>query len=216
MRVFERASNELKADRPLRYAVFSARYFTLHACGTLTHTQTPSHGDAVWQCIHSILHMCHCFAHLQLSGHSETPVDSREYFSHCYGLDTLWRDRFVYDQTFTLIVISDSMIASLPLYLPRPSGEIYGISGLSCGVRDIYPKSMFLFHLLPVRNSFLMLKESFLISPYRFSSLPCFRPYCIRLSFLFCVEPWSSGEVSNCSSTRTTAGAFDSTITSVS
>ncbi|KXN91683.1 hypothetical protein AN958_12535 [Leucoagaricus sp. SymC.cos] len=40
--------------------------------------------------------------------------------------------------------------ASIPFVLHDPEGSIYGPSGLSCGVRDIFPKLQFVFHLLPI------------------------------------------------------------------
>ncbi|KAF9453453.1 hypothetical protein P691DRAFT_800720 [Macrolepiota fuliginosa MF-IS2] len=40
--------------------------------------------------------------------------------------------------------------ASVPFVLHQTGGDIYGPAGLSCGVRDIFPKLQFIFHLLPI------------------------------------------------------------------
>ncbi|KAJ7086107.1 hypothetical protein B0H15DRAFT_845346 [Mycena belliarum] len=43
------------------------------------------------------------------------------------------------------------LLAAAPLWYPSGTlGPAYGISGLSCGIREAYPKLMFLFHLLPI------------------------------------------------------------------
>ena len=39
---------------------------------------------------------------------------------------------------------------TLPTLAPRDAGPLYGISGLSCAVRDVYPTQQFEFHILPV------------------------------------------------------------------
>lgn len=43
-----------------------------------------------------------------------------------------------------------TMIAAVPFVLPHPEGHIYGEDGFACGIRDVYPKHQFLFHLLPI------------------------------------------------------------------
>ncbi|KAF4597468.1 DNA-directed DNA polymerase eta rad30 [Pleurotus pulmonarius] len=50
----------------------------------------------------------------------------------------------------TLGWIVAATIALSPLYFPRPEGPLYGPSGLSCGIRAIYAREQFLFHLLPI------------------------------------------------------------------
>jgi len=42
------------------------------------------------------------------------------------------------------------ILSALPFMLPMPNGTIYGVSGLSCGLRQEYPKTQFLLHLLPI------------------------------------------------------------------
>jgi len=41
-------------------------------------------------------------------------------------------------------------LASAPLFRTGSLGPTYGISGISCGVRDVYPQALFFFHLLPI------------------------------------------------------------------
>jgi hypothetical protein len=41
-------------------------------------------------------------------------------------------------------------IALIPFMVHLPQGHVYGAEGLSCGVRDIYPKLQFVLHLLPI------------------------------------------------------------------
>lgn len=44
------------------------------------------------------------------------------------------------------------LLAAAPLFSETLGlGPKYGISGLSCGIRNVYPRSLFFFHLLPVR-----------------------------------------------------------------
>ncbi|KAF7312149.1 hypothetical protein MIND_00227400 [Mycena indigotica] len=43
-----------------------------------------------------------------------------------------------------------SVLAAAPLIQKLDNGAPYGISGLSCGIRKVYPKNMFFFHLLPI------------------------------------------------------------------
>ncbi|KDQ24519.1 hypothetical protein PLEOSDRAFT_1107446 [Pleurotus ostreatus PC15] len=50
----------------------------------------------------------------------------------------------------TLGWIVAATIALSPLYFPQPVGPLYGPSGLSCGIRAIYAREQFLFHLLPI------------------------------------------------------------------
>lgn len=50
------------------------------------------------------------------------------------------------------LFLADEVSATLPLYLEGSFGPIYGVSsGLTCGVRDVYPRHKFLLHILPVR-----------------------------------------------------------------
>lgn len=41
--------------------------------------------------------------------------------------------------------------AAAPTFQTLALGPRYGISGLSCGIKTVYPQSMFFFHLFPVR-----------------------------------------------------------------
>lgn len=45
---------------------------------------------------------------------------------------------------------SDDISAGSPFLIKRSDGFVYGADGLTCGVRPVYPRSQFLFHLLPV------------------------------------------------------------------
>jgi hypothetical protein len=46
--------------------------------------------------------------------------------------------------------MASAALAAAPLSLKRPLGPRFGISGLSCGIRDVYLQSLFFFHLLPI------------------------------------------------------------------
>jgi hypothetical protein len=46
--------------------------------------------------------------------------------------------------------ISAVVIATAPLLAHQPLGPLYGVSALSCGVKRVYAKQQFLFHLLPI------------------------------------------------------------------
>jgi len=46
--------------------------------------------------------------------------------------------------------IGAAVIAFSPLYYPEPFGPLYGTSGIGCGIRGVYPREQFLFHLLPI------------------------------------------------------------------
>ncbi|KAJ7220060.1 hypothetical protein GGX14DRAFT_493392 [Mycena pura] len=46
--------------------------------------------------------------------------------------------------------IATGVIAAAPMFQTLALGPRYGISGLSCGIRTVYPKSMFFFHLFPI------------------------------------------------------------------
>ncbi|KAJ7106489.1 hypothetical protein C8R43DRAFT_906126, partial [Mycena crocata] len=51
----------------------------------------------------------------------------------------------------TTISIGWLIAAAAPLlYKAQKLGPHYGISGLSCGIRNVYPQSLFFFHLLPI------------------------------------------------------------------
>jgi len=53
--------------------------------------------------------------------------------------------------TITVGWLSAGALAAAPLYHKTLAlGPKYGISGLSCGIRDVYPQSLFFFHLLPI------------------------------------------------------------------
>ncbi|KAJ7723475.1 hypothetical protein B0H14DRAFT_2203184, partial [Mycena olivaceomarginata] len=50
-----------------------------------------------------------------------------------------------------LTICVGSLIAAAPLVSQTGSlGHQYGISGLSCGIRSVYPRSLFFYHLLPI------------------------------------------------------------------
>ncbi|KAJ7284660.1 hypothetical protein C8J57DRAFT_1289265 [Mycena rebaudengoi] len=53
---------------------------------------------------------------------------------------------------FTVAIgwISSCLIAVAPLLSAGPRGPRYGISGLGCGIKGVYPKELFLLHLLPI------------------------------------------------------------------
>ncbi|KAJ7454775.1 hypothetical protein FB451DRAFT_1279324 [Mycena latifolia] len=53
-------------------------------------------------------------------------------------------------------IVSCSFAAAPLLYKPGTFGPRYGISGLSCGIKVVYPKSMFFFHLLPIYITSIM------------------------------------------------------------
>jgi len=48
-------------------------------------------------------------------------------------------------------------IAGAPFLINEPEGYVYGADGLSCGVRSVYRRLQFFFHLFPVRSAFLVL-----------------------------------------------------------
>ncbi|KAJ7758865.1 hypothetical protein DFH07DRAFT_818108 [Mycena maculata] len=52
--------------------------------------------------------------------------------------------------TVTIGWLLSGVFAAAPLYRKGAQGPTYGISGLSCGVRDVYPEALFFFHLLPI------------------------------------------------------------------
>lgn len=62
------------------------------------------------------------------------------------------------------MLAANGIPAAVPLALREPEGNIYGPAGLSCGVRDIFPKFQFIFHLLPVRVVYRALPLTFLTS----------------------------------------------------
>ncbi|THV02835.1 hypothetical protein K435DRAFT_716494 [Dendrothele bispora CBS 962.96] len=43
-----------------------------------------------------------------------------------------------------------AIVSLLPLVTSKTNGPLYGVSGLSCGVRVNFPRQMFFFHLLPI------------------------------------------------------------------
>jgi len=53
--------------------------------------------------------------------------------------------------TITVGWLFSVALAVVPiLYKPSSLGSRYGISGLSCGIRNVWPQSLFFFHLLPI------------------------------------------------------------------
>ncbi|KAF7375182.1 hypothetical protein MSAN_00404800 [Mycena sanguinolenta] len=47
--------------------------------------------------------------------------------------------------------IASGVNAAAPLFTKDTSaGPLYGISGLSCGIREVYPRTLFFFHLFPI------------------------------------------------------------------
>ncbi|KAJ7242799.1 hypothetical protein B0H12DRAFT_1236673 [Mycena haematopus] len=47
-------------------------------------------------------------------------------------------------------VVSVALAVAPLLYKTTSLGPLYGISGLNCGIRDVYPRSLFFFHLFPI------------------------------------------------------------------
>ncbi|KAJ7914930.1 hypothetical protein B0H13DRAFT_2001699 [Mycena leptocephala] len=79
------------------------------------------------------------------------------YFTLAIGIHTftslvLARRQSVWICAVTITVgwIAAGALAAAPLYKTLSLGPRYGISGLSCGIRDVYPQSLFFFHLLPI------------------------------------------------------------------
>ncbi|KAJ6466616.1 hypothetical protein C8R47DRAFT_1234958 [Mycena vitilis] len=79
------------------------------------------------------------------------------YFTIAIGIHTfnslvLKRRQSVWICATTIAVgwIAAGALAAAPLYKTLALGPRYGISGLSCGIRSVYPQSMFFFHLLPI------------------------------------------------------------------
>ncbi|KIM40010.1 hypothetical protein M413DRAFT_189985 [Hebeloma cylindrosporum] len=52
----------------------------------------------------------------------------------------------------TIIIgwVWSGLMAGAPFLIHGADGYVYGADGLACGVRPVYPKSQFLFHLLPI------------------------------------------------------------------
>ncbi|TRM64776.1 hypothetical protein BD626DRAFT_567651 [Schizophyllum amplum] len=46
--------------------------------------------------------------------------------------------------------VGSVLLVTLPTLTPRRDGPIYGIMGLSCAVRSVYPTQQFEFHILPI------------------------------------------------------------------
>jgi len=79
------------------------------------------------------------------------------YFTVAIGIHTfnslvLARRQSVWICVVTITVgwLSAVAFAAAPTYTTPALGPRYGISGLACGVRPVYPRSLFLFHLLPI------------------------------------------------------------------
>ncbi|KAJ6631037.1 hypothetical protein B0H10DRAFT_1866480 [Mycena sp. CBHHK59/15] len=83
---------------------------------------------------------------------------SGAYFTMAIGIHTfnslvLQRRQSVLICVITIAIgwIISGIIAAAPaFYKTSALGPHYGISGLSCGIRDVYPQSLFFFHLLPI------------------------------------------------------------------
>jgi hypothetical protein len=43
-----------------------------------------------------------------------------------------------------------TLVGVAPLWIHRQEGYVYGPNGLGCGVRQVYPKLQFIFHILPI------------------------------------------------------------------
>ncbi|KAF5367164.1 hypothetical protein D9758_004004 [Tetrapyrgos nigripes] len=56
---------------------------------------------------------------------------------------------FIFGPAIALGWTLAAVISLLPL-VTKTNGPLYGVSGLSCGVRAPFPRQMFLFHLLPI------------------------------------------------------------------
>ncbi|KAI5892592.1 uncharacterized protein SCHCODRAFT_02701501 [Schizophyllum commune H4-8] len=52
--------------------------------------------------------------------------------------------------TITAGWVGSVLLVTLPTLAPRDAGPLYGISGLSCAVRNVYPTQQFEFHILPI------------------------------------------------------------------
>ncbi|KAJ7746652.1 hypothetical protein B0H16DRAFT_1375950 [Mycena metata] len=79
------------------------------------------------------------------------------YFTVAIGIHTfnslvLARRQSVWICVLTIAVgwLSAIAFAAAPTYTTPALGSRYGVSGLGCGVRPVYPRSLFLFHLLPI------------------------------------------------------------------
>ncbi|KAL1746947.1 hypothetical protein HDZ31DRAFT_33092, partial [Schizophyllum fasciatum] len=52
--------------------------------------------------------------------------------------------------TITVGWVGSVLLVTLPTLAHRDAGPLYGISGLSCAVRGVYPTQQFEFHILPI------------------------------------------------------------------
>lgn len=82
---------------------------------------------------------------------------STAYFTTAIGLHTfnslVLRNRqsiAVYSVAIIFGWVVAGILSSLPFVLSQPEGVVYGVSGLSCGLRPNYAKVQFLLHLLPI------------------------------------------------------------------
>ncbi|KAK7454478.1 hypothetical protein VKT23_011234 [Stygiomarasmius scandens] len=57
---------------------------------------------------------------------------------------------FIYAPAIALGWTLAAIVSLLPLITSKSNGPLYGVSGLSCGVKATFPRQMFFFHLLPI------------------------------------------------------------------
>ncbi|TFK40233.1 hypothetical protein BDQ12DRAFT_488623 [Crucibulum laeve] len=71
---------------------------------------------------------------------------------HTFNSLVLRRRQSVLICTTTISIgwIVTILLAAVPFMMHNPDGFVYGANGFSCGVRAIYPKAEFMFHLLPI------------------------------------------------------------------
>ncbi|KAG6909959.1 hypothetical protein DXG01_014228 [Tephrocybe rancida] len=129
--------NDINSDK-------RARRWSLHS---------PSRLDADRQLGHRILYGDHCGAYVQFSGPAETPVC--RYVCHSNQRWVDFRRAPGYEQLIMCTIGTtnvENATAAGPFINPAPFkfGGGYGVSGLSCGIRPIYPKAQFFYHLLPI------------------------------------------------------------------
>ncbi|KAF7317008.1 hypothetical protein HMN09_00435200 [Mycena chlorophos] len=79
------------------------------------------------------------------------------YFTVALGIHTftslaLSRRQSRLVSAFTIVIgwTGAGLFAAAPFLVKLNNGAPYGISGLSCGIRNVYPSYMFFFHLLPI------------------------------------------------------------------
>lgn len=70
----------------------------------------------------------------------------------------------------------DDISAGAPFLINSSEGYVYGADGLACGVRPVYPKLQFLFHLLPVslgESEIFLFKRAIFPDPNRVHAWNC-------------------------------------------